>query len=127
MGEARRVTTIVAWVLLVWTVLLGLWAMQPLTDQVPTGKIDGVATLVPVECARPIDADAGPDSLPELEPPQRFGREPCVEQHSDNRWMLLVNVVLIAAIAIGLIAVRLQLRRSPKATDSGQASAAATP
>lgn len=127
MGQARRFTTVAAWVLAVWAALLGLWAMQPLSDQVPTGKVDGAATSVSVECARPIDADPGPDgALPELEPPQKYQRDACVEQHSDNRWMLLVNVVLIAGIAVGLIAVRLRLRHTSATDISGQPSTTTT-
>lgn len=72
-------------VLVVWAALLGVWAMQPLNDQVPTGEVEGVATSVSVECARPIDADPGPaGGLPELEPPRQYERQPCVEQATSN-------------------------------------------
>jgi len=128
MGEARRVTTIAASVLLVWAVLLGLWAIQPLTDQVPTGEVDGAATSVSVECGRPIDAEPGPDQpLPDLEPPQKYQREACVAQHSDNRWMLIANVVLMAAIAVGLIIVRLRVGRSDPTVVEGQPPSGTAP
>jgi hypothetical protein len=128
MVETRRFTKLAWLVMLGWAVLLGLWAVQPLTDQVPTGKVDGAGTSVTVECARPIDADPGPDQpLPDVQPPRKYERQACVEQHSDNRVMLFVNVVLIAVIAVGLIVVPRRLNRRAATGPTGQTPAPADP
>jgi hypothetical protein len=84
-------------------VLLALWSLRPLHDQVPTGVVDGARTSVTVSCARPLSADPGPtEALPELSPSAAFEREPCVQQHRENRRMLWLNVVLIAGAAAAL-------------------------
>ena len=55
----------VSWALLVlWGIGLGVWAVTPLDDNVPTGYVDGEWTSISIECARPIDAHSGPASFP---------------------------------------------------------------
>ncbi len=105
MAATRRFKTVAWWVLLMWVAALSVWALRPLTDHVPTGVVDGQRTSVAIECARPFENHAGPDdTIPTVQPPRAYERDACTEQHRENRWMLLVNIVLIAGIAVGLLA-----------------------
>lgn len=108
MSDARRRGLRVGSVtLLLWCVGLGWWATSTLTDNVPTGEVDGRATSVEVECARPIDSETnGADALPVLEPPRQFEREPCIPQHRENRVLLFANAVLALILVAGLGAAR---------------------
>jgi hypothetical protein len=121
MAVTRRFKTVAWWVLLVWVAALSVWALRPLTDHVPTGVVDGEHTSVAVECARPIENHAGPDeAIPAVQPPRAYERDACTQQHRENRWMLLVNIVLIAGLAIGLITVaRSETSELPAARAAG--------
>lgn|GEM_PF-4733161 len=94
---------------LVWVaVLVGAWAIQPLSDSQMVGFVeldDGgfEAVTVDVDCNTLFSSDARDTSvaLPDLGDDLAFPRTPCDKPHSDARIIFVMNAVVVALLAAG--------------------------
>jgi hypothetical protein len=86
---------------LVWTAVVLFWASQPITDHVPTGKVDNVPTNVAVECPAPWSgSSAATQPLPSLPDGEAYERDACTVAH-DQAHLLFIFDLLVAVIAVG--------------------------
>jgi hypothetical protein len=87
--------------LLVWIALVLVWAMQPISDTVPTGIVKGVETTREVQCHSPLSGDTEPDGpVPTLSRPRAYERTPCETPIENGRTIFWVDVVLVV---VGLV------------------------
>jgi len=97
----------------VWALFVGVWAVRPQEDHVPTGVIDGEHTFQVVACNSPVAGDPGPNGpLPELADGRAYQRVACAEMHGEQRRVLVFDVVAVAVLVAGLVVARRRWTRS---------------
>ena len=102
-------------VLVVWSIFLAYWAMQPQIDHIPTGIVNEVHTTQAVVCGAPAGQSVGTSaSLPPLGPKQTYERDACVLTEKDNRRLLIFDV-LFTVVAFAVLGWRLSKKPEPPA------------
>jgi hypothetical protein len=93
----------------VWTVVVLVWASQPLTDNVPVGTKDAPRS-VSVSCPAPWSTDSSPTDTP-VPDLTGAGRGPCAQVHRQAQ-LLLAFDLLVSVVAVVLL-VRVLVRHTP--------------
>lgn len=110
-GLSRGRRTAIA-LLIAWFVAVLWWALQPVTDAVPTSAGTQPTSQV-VHCDAPLSGNNGPSGpVPSLPPGQAYQREPCTQMHSQYRSLFLADTVLVVVVIALLVGVR-RRERSP--------------
>ena len=115
LSSGRRVAIAL---LIAWFVAVVWWALQPVTDAVPTSAGTQPTSQV-VHCDAPLSGNDGPSGpVPSLPPGQAFQREPCTQLHTQYRALFLADAVLTVVVIVLLIGVRQKRQHSPEPVDS---------
>lgn len=103
---------IAATVILLWLAGVTIWAFAPMSDEVPTGLVDDAPTTQTVKCHAPISRDGEVrGTLPDLDEPRSYQREPCAEIVREA-WNLFVLDLVVGAVAL-LLCARLAASTNP--------------
>ena len=124
-------------VLVVYVVVVGVWAASTPTDNVPVGEIDGQRVSQPVSCNAIVDSPPRDPDEPLPDPnvtyAERLGtavapatlsytRPPCDLLHRDGRIVLGINAAVALVGAAGLIGWSVYRRRSRPVEESADAT-----
>jgi hypothetical protein len=92
-------------ILVVRLVAVTWWAVRPVSETVPTGRVRGVQTHHTVQCDSPLSGNGsatGP--LPQLRPGQEYERTPCERTVNQDRILFFLDVALALLVFIALAA-----------------------
>ena len=111
----------------VWIVIVTIWAFQPVDATVITGHAaDGSDKTATVQCDSPLSGNTSPTSaLPTLGHGEALGDEPCHDAVTSGRTIYVIDVICGVAVLILVLASRGRLDERPEPTVSETATAAA--
>jgi hypothetical protein len=91
--------------LAVWLAVILWWASTPVTDNAPTGVINGAQTSQKVHCDSVLSGSSKPvGPLPVLTDGRVFERPPCDLPYQHNLRLFELNIVLVVAGVGALVA-----------------------
>jgi hypothetical protein len=137
MSRLGSSTTRATLVVVIFALVVGIWATRPLNESLHVGTDWTPTLLVPPEGAREVqveiqcnsllDSSPGPDGpLPALtpqpsdKPPLAYPRQPCVFVHEDARRAFAIDI-LVVVLALGTLG---YIRRRSHRAHSNQESGA---
>lgn len=91
--------------LLVWIALVTGWAMQPMSDTVPTGTTkEGVETSQRIQCDSPLSGNDEPTGrVPVLHRGRAYERTPCEMPIENGRVIFWADIAVVLLVAVILV------------------------
>jgi hypothetical protein len=135
MSRLGSSTTRATLVVVIFALVVGIWATRPLNESLHVGTDWTPTLLVPPEGAREVQVEVqcnsllesspGPDGpLPALtpqpsdKPPLAYPRQPCVFVHEDARRAFAIDILVVVVALVALAYIKRRSRRAHSAEGS---------